>query len=42
VLAAIAHQQHVAVLHYDKDYEILGEHSGLSFESDWLAPRGTL
>jgi hypothetical protein len=30
------------VLHYDGDYDILAEHTSLVFESEWLAPPGTL
>jgi hypothetical protein len=30
------------VLHYDSDYDVLAERTSLSFEREWLAPRGTL
>ena len=30
------------VMHYDADYDILAERSGLRFHSEWLAPRGSL
>jgi predicted nucleic acid-binding protein len=42
VLAALAHHHHAGVLHYDKDYDLLHQHTDLSFDSEWLAPRGTL
>lgn len=42
VIAALAHHHHAGVLHYDKDYDLLLEYSGLRFESEWLAPRGAL
>ncbi len=42
ILAAIAEQYGVGVLHYDKDFDLLLEKTDLSFESVWLAPRGSL
>jgi hypothetical protein len=30
------------VLHYDRDYDLIAEHTSLSFESVCLAPAGTL
>jgi len=42
VIAACAHEAGAGVLHYDRDYDVIAEHTGLSFESIWLAPAGTL
>jgi len=42
VIAACAHQADAGVLHYDRDYDLIAEHTNLSFESVWLAPAGTL
>lgn len=39
---ALAAQHAVGVLHYDRDYDLLAEHSGLRFRSQWLRPRGSL
>jgi predicted nucleic acid-binding protein len=42
IIAACAHQAEAGVLHYDGDYDILAEKTSLVFESEWLAPPGTL
>lgn len=42
VIAACAHRAGTGVLHYDRDYDLIAEHSGLIFESVWLAEPGTL
>ena len=42
MIAACAHQAEAGVLHYDGDYDILAEKTSLVFESEWLAPSGTL
>jgi predicted nucleic acid-binding protein len=42
IIAACAHRAEAGVLHYDGDYDILAEHTSLTFESVWLAPRGSL
>jgi predicted nucleic acid-binding protein len=42
MIAACAHKAEAGVLHYDGDYDILAEHTSLAFESEWLAPRGSL
>jgi predicted nucleic acid-binding protein len=42
VLAACAHRAEGGVLHYDADYDILAEHTSMTFDSEWLAPPGTL
>ena len=42
LIAACAHVHGAGVLHYDRDYDVLGELTGLVFESQWLASAGTL
>jgi predicted nucleic acid-binding protein len=42
IIAACAHRAEAGVLHHDGDYDILAEHTSLTFESVWLAPRGSL
>jgi predicted nucleic acid-binding protein len=42
LLAAIASQNGVGVLHYDHDYDIIREHSPLMFRSVWIAARGSV
>jgi predicted nucleic acid-binding protein len=42
VIAACAHRAEAGVLHYDGDYDILAERTSLKFDSEWLAPAGTL
>ena len=42
IIAACAHIAAMGVLHYDHDYDVLSEHTTLAFESEWLAPAGTL
>lgn len=42
MIAACAHRAEAGVLHYDSDYDVLAEHTSLMFESEWLAPSGTL
>ena len=42
VIAACAHRAGAGVLHYDRDYDLIAEHTGLSFESTWLAEPGTV
>lgn len=42
MIAAIADVEELGVIHYDADYDLILEHSDLSFESRWLAPRGSL
>ncbi len=42
LIAAAAHHYGVGVLHYDHDFDTLATHAGLSFDSRWLAKRGTL
>ena len=42
MIAACAHKAEAGVLHYDGDYDILSGKTSLVFESEWLAPPGTL
>ena len=42
LIAALADRYDLAVLHYDHDYDLIAEKTDLSFESVWLAERGTL
>ncbi|HET7509158.1 MAG TPA: PIN domain-containing protein [Solirubrobacterales bacterium] len=42
VIAACAHLADGGVLHYDRDYDLIAEHTRLRFESVWLAEAGTL
>jgi predicted nucleic acid-binding protein len=42
LLAACAHHSGHGVLHYDRDYDVIAAHTSLEFESEWVAPAGTL
>ncbi len=42
LLAALAERHHLTVLHYDRDFDRLREHTSLRFDVEWLAPAGTL
>jgi predicted nucleic acid-binding protein len=42
MIAALAHSHDVGVLHYDSDYDVILEKTGLAFDSEWLMPRGSL
>lgn len=42
LIAATAHRHGLDVLHYDRDYDLIAEHSSLEFESRWVAEPGTL
>ena len=42
LVAAIAHEYALGVLHYDHDYDVIAEHSGLRVRSVWIAARGSL
>jgi predicted nucleic acid-binding protein len=42
LVAAIASQHRLGVLHYDADYDLISRHSELDFESVWIAPRGSV
>jgi len=36
------HRAEGGVLHYDRDYDLIAEHTRLNFESVWVADPGTL
>ncbi len=42
LIAACAHRADAGVLHYDRDYDLIAEHTSLVFESEWLAPPRSL
>jgi predicted nucleic acid-binding protein len=42
LIASIASTEGLGVLHYDHDYDIIVEHTSLSFSSVWVALRGTI
>jgi predicted nucleic acid-binding protein len=42
ILAALAEATGAGVLHYDRDFDLIAEHTDLRFESVWLAPPGSL
>lgn len=42
MIAACAHSEGAGVLHYDRDYDLIAEHSGLDFASEWLAAAGSI
>lgn len=42
LIAAAAHQAELGVLHYDRDFDLIAEHTSLRFESRWIAEPGTL
>ena len=42
LIAACAHTEGAGVLHYDRDYDLIASHSGLSFRSEWLASAGSI
>ena len=42
IVAAIADTHGLGILHYDSDYDLLAEKTDLSYESVWLADRGSL
>lgn len=42
LLAALADRRDLGILHYDADFDVIRAKTDLSFESIWLAPRGTL
>lgn len=42
LIAACAHTHGSGVLHYDRDYDVLLEITGLDYDSHWLAPAGAL
>ncbi len=42
LIAALADRHGYGVLHYDKDFDVILQHTDLEFESVWLAPQGSL
>lgn len=42
LIASVASTAGIGVLHYDRDYDVIAEHSSLSFASVWVAARGTM
>ncbi|MGA8354179.1 MAG: PIN domain-containing protein [Solirubrobacteraceae bacterium] len=42
LVAACAHQAHAGVLHYDRDFDVIAQRTSLDYDSEWLAPPGTL
>jgi predicted nucleic acid-binding protein len=42
LIASLADQHAVGVLHYDHEYDIIRDHSPLSFRSEWIAARGSI
>jgi predicted nucleic acid-binding protein len=42
LIAAVAEQQALAVLHYDKDFDLIRRHTPFGFRSIWIAPRGSV
>ncbi len=42
LMAAIADRHKLDVLHYEANYDIIATKTDLSFDSVWLAPRGSL
>lgn len=42
LVAALAVQRDLGVLHYDGDFDLIRERGGEPYESEWLAPRGSL
>jgi predicted nucleic acid-binding protein len=42
LIAAIAADEGLGVLHYDHDYDTIEQHTSLSFASVWAAPRSSI
>lgn len=42
LIASIAATQELGVLHYDHDYDTIMQHTSLSFDSVWAAPRASI
>lgn len=42
LISAVAAAAGVGVLHYDRDYDTIAAHTSLSFESVWVALRGSI
>ena len=41
LVAGVADRHEAAVLHYDGDYDLIAKHTDLSFDSVWIAKRGS-
>jgi predicted nucleic acid-binding protein len=41
LVAGVADRHEAAVLHYDGDYDLIVKHTDLSFDSVWVAERGS-
>ena len=42
LMASLADHHQLGILHYDRDYDLLGARTDLHFRSVWLARRGSL
>ncbi len=42
LVAAVAAEHDLGVLHYDHDYDTIAQHTALSFKSVWVSPRGSI
>ncbi|CAN5160848.1 hypothetical protein BH20ACT20_BH20ACT20_11200 [soil metagenome] len=42
MIAALADHHSFGLLHYDAHFDVILEHTTLSYESVWLAPQGSL
>jgi predicted nucleic acid-binding protein len=42
VIAACAHRSGHAVLHYDRDYDVIAKRTSLDFASEWVASPGSV
>ena len=42
VMAALADRHRLGILHYDRDYDLIGARTDLRFASEWLAKAGSL
>jgi len=42
LIAVLADRHGIGVLHYDKDFDVILEHTSLRYDSVWLAFRGSL
>lgn len=42
LVAGVADRHRAAILHYDGDYDLIAQHTDLSFQSVWVAERGSV
>ncbi len=42
LIASVAAVARLGVLHYDRDYDTIAQHTSLSFPTVWVAPRGSI